>query len=327
VTNKSIEEDETKSVVDTGCTLSIAIFTARESVELLSSTLASVLEASKAFPTITDIVVNGNPELAHDFSRHLATISFPTVPSSLVRLWTVSVPDKAYAWNQYVHEIWPNSKVAFFVDGYVQIDPSSLSIKEKKLNASSDAYAATGVPTSGRSAKSIRNELVSRGGIHGNLYAIKGDVVRRLRAMSFKLPIGIYRTDATLGAALSFSLDPKNNKWDVKRRIIVIPEVSWKAPTLSLWRIKDLKIHWKRMKRQAQGILVTAAVREHLAVRKLSPEDLPNTAYELITTWIKNNRNAARRIFLRNPLSFLAARNLSKVEDYNEKSTIKIYEI
>ena len=303
------------------CEWSIAIFAARESPETLASSLAAVLNACKNTPVIIDVVVNGNSDLAHKFARKIDLLAISVKKPLTIRIWDISVADKAYAWNKYIHNIWPDSKIAYFIDGYVQVVSNSLSLISAGLDSNSNALAATGVTTTGRSARLLRKELLTHGGLHGNLYALKGDVMRKLKDINFLLPIGIYRTDPTVGAALAYALDPSRNSWNLKQRILVHPKATWIAPELSPWRIKDLLTQWKRILRQAQGVLETQAVREHFAVQKRSPESLPGTASELVKSWIDSHPNDARKIFFRNPLCLLAAVKLSRQQitaDENE---------
>jgi len=106
----------------------------------------------------------------------------------------------------------------------------------------------------GRSELRLRQEMIQQGGIHGNLFCLKNETVRQIIEIGFKLPLGIYRTDATLGAVLFFNLDPKNNDWD-PARILVNQFVSWSTKKRNWWRFSDLKDQAKRMLRQAQGVL------------------------------------------------------------------------
>jgi len=114
-----------------------------------------------------------------------------------------------------------------------------------------------------------------------------------------KLALGIYRTDSTLGAVLKFNLDPAHNDWD-PTRIVVNQEASWSTRKRNWWRFSDLKNQAKRILRQAQGSLENRAVRQHLAIRRASPADLPETATELVMDWVANCPDEARKISRRN---------------------------
>lgn len=303
---------------------SIAIFAARETPEMLASSLEAALNACNANSVIIDIVVNGNSDLAHELSKQGSSLTTSAKKPLTLRIWDIRIADKAYAWNKYIHSIWPESKIAFFIDGYVRVASNSLSLISAGLDSNSNALAATGVATTGRSAALLRKELLTHGGLHGNLYALKGNIMCKLKEINFLLPIGLYRTDPTLGAALAYALDPSKNSWNLKQRILVQPKATWTAPELSPWRIKDLKTQWKRILRQAQGALETQAVREHLAVQKRSPESLPRTASELVKSWIDTYPNDARKLFLRNPLCLIAAKKLCRQKIAGEENVLPL---
>jgi len=164
----------------------------------------------------------------------------------------------------------------------------------------------------------VDERMIDRqGGIHGNLYAIRGTVMRTFRARGFHLPLGLYRSDSLLAAALAVSLDPKNNPWDWTR-LAVCPEATWTITPLSPWRWNDLYTHLRRMRRQAQGSLENLAVREHIAVRKELPEHLPKTNAELVGSWLHAFPDRARRLCISNPLCWLAARNVMRPRDWSQ---------
>lgn len=141
--------------------------------------------------------------------------------------------------------------------------------------------------------------------------------MRELKRRSFKLPLGLYRTDSLIGAVLNFNLDPAKYRWD-SSRILVHPGATWDIPTSKWWRFKDVRTHSRRIVRQAQGVLENAAVRDHLAIRKIVPEDLPSNVEDLVLNWISNNPQQARRLFQRQPLTFYAARKLRKRKDWSD---------
>jgi hypothetical protein len=261
----------------------VAIFTARESTETLWRTLRAAVQASNAKSTIIDVLVNGNLTLASAISEKVA--SEPPSGDVTIRVWHLPIPDKAETWNSYLHQIWPGAKLTFFVDGYAVVNPDSLDLIETALNTSHVASCATGVPSSGPSARRIAKAMVSENGIHGNLYALPRTTVDRLRALPFRLPQGIYRTDPLMAAALKFSLDPGSHEW-TPEKVRVVPEASWKVFGKSYFSLMDIKAHLKRKVRQAQGDYENRAIRDHLSAKRLCPSLLPGTIKALIDDWM-----------------------------------------
>ncbi len=157
--------------------------------------------------------------------------------------------------------------------------------------------------------------MLREGGIHGNLHVIAADALRRLRAAGIRLPLGLYRVDGTLGAMLAFDLDPARNAWE-PRRVFVHADATWDLPDPPRLSPAFLLSQWKRRLRQAQGDLENAAVRDHMAVRKLSPSSLPTTVDALVLDWCARHPAAARALMLRNPLRAWAWRKLSVPRDF-----------
>jgi hypothetical protein len=294
----------------------IAVFTARESVDTVVATLRAAIEAAGARAAPIDVLVNGNPTLAERLHTAVTRGNLAAHYAGPVRIWHIPLADKAHAWNVYVHHLAPRSDTAFFIDGYARVNPDALEHLHKRLHADPKAIAATGVPSTGRSAGKIARQMVSEGGIHGNLFAIEGATVTRLRESGFRLPLGLYRTDGTIGAVLNFNLDPSTHPWD-PARTAVVPAAGWSVPRQQWWRPRDLLTQWRRMFRQAQGALENAAVREHLAVQQKRPRDMPRTNPELVLGWLRDNPAKARAVMLRHPLSWLAVRRLRQGRDWS----------
>jgi hypothetical protein len=288
---------------------SAVVIASRETPELLFRTINAIWTATQ-IPPILDIVVNGNADLGRCIQ---AAIRLQPIPAQqTVRVWSIPTGDKANALNQYIHRIWIEEGVVHFIDGYARVRPDAFAILNRELASDNHALAAAATPCCGRSAKVLRLQMETQGGLHGNLFTLKENTIRRLKAMAFRLPLGIYRTDSTIGAVLAFNMDPARNKWDVRGYIRVSTQASWETDERTWWRIGELKAQAKRKMRQAQGLLENAAVKTHLAEQRKLPADMPSTARDLVTDWIAAHPEQARRLFRSNPLTRIALGNLEK---------------
>ena len=296
---------------------SVAIFSSREEIDTLSNSISAVIDATADTPAVIDVLVNGNRALAEATARFAESLGSGRLAKQILRIWYIALADKAHAWNQYVSEIWPGSNIAYFVDGYARVMPTSLALIGAALIANAHPLAATGVPTVGGSAKMLREQMLGDGGIHGNFYAIRGGVLAQLRERRFRLPLGTYRTDGLVGAVICFGLDSAKHRWDTTR-ILVHPEATWAVRPMAWWRISDVSGQMKRMLLQAQGRLENLAFREHLDVQRKAPEMLPSTAAELVDGWLRRSRWTARALFLRDPLCAIAARRLRRPRDWSQ---------
>lgn len=291
---------------------SIAIIASREDAATLKNCIDSAIHASKGSGAVIDVLVNGNPHLAQE----VATMPFDCPPHCSLRFWRIEQGDKAHAWNEYVHRIWPRQGDAFFLDGYVEVDQHAFDAFDQALSASAAAWGATGVPTSGRSAAHLRAQMLREGGFHGNLHVIRADVMHKLRASSVRLPLGLYRTDSLTGALLMFGLDPAAHQWD-RQRIAVVADATWTVRSLGQFTFKTMVSQWKRIMRQAQGELENRAVREHLAVKRMAPGLLAPTSQALVAGWLAGQPAQARQLFRKRPLCAYAARRLRAPRDWS----------
>lgn len=291
---------------------SIAIIASREDIATLKNCIASVVRACKDQPAVIDVLVNGNAPLAHE----LAKAGLASSDTCTLRLWSIKQGDKAHAWNEYVHRIWPGTGDAFFLDGYVEVDVDALDALHEALLASPSAWGGTGIPTSGRSAAQLRDSMLREGGFHGNLNVLRAYVMHKLKESAFRLPLGLYRTDSLTGALLMFGLDPAAQQWD-KQRVVVVPGAVWKVRDLGRLTYKNIAAHFKRVLRQAQGELENRAVREHLAVQRLPPNQLAPTSQALVNGWIAAQPSQARQLFRKRPLCAYAAWRLRAPRDWS----------
>lgn len=266
----------------------VAIIASREDGTTLAATIESVLDACDAHETTIDLLVNGNPGLVREIAQQLARGHIARGRTGRVRLWSIDFGDKANAWNQYVHQVWPGSRLVFFVDGYCRVEQPAFEALASGLERQPDCLAATGIPSTGRSAGRLRRQMQSEGGIHGNLHALRGEVLAKMRSLGFRLPVGLYRTDALVGAALSFNLDPGRFEWD-PRRILLVGDARWSLRHLSWWRPSDLKAHAKRRLRQEQGRLENLAVRRQFAELRRPLGNLAPTVRLLVEDWLQQS--------------------------------------
>lgn len=285
--------------------LSVVVFTSRETADDLLSTLQSVRQGIVQ-PMVVDVMVNGNLELAQSLLR----LAHRDLSMKGIRIWHTPFGDKAHAWNEYVHRVWDGVSPALNLDGYVKLLPGATGALQHALRDSPDALAATGVPSVGRSASTTARAMVRDGGLHGNFFLLSSHAMARFRGMQVRLPVGLYRTDAVIGAMLAFGMDPSVHAWDPLRRIVVVPHATWLTNEKSVLSPAEWRTHVKRLVRQGQGMLENQAVRQHLAVLKRPPRELPNHVRQLVMQWGHHNGSRRRRLFVRHPTSWLAWRRL-----------------
>ena len=282
----------------------VVIFASRETPEVLRQTISAASVASEhalAADTVSvqcaviDVLVNGNPTLAEAAAQHTKAICVNVTSALRLRVWHLALADKAHAWNQYVEAIWPGSGLAFFVDGYVRLWPATIARLAQRVGTSSMALAGSGVPTVGRSVAAETRAMLAEGGIHGNCFCITAATLQQMKRAGFRLPLGLYRGDAMIGAVLAYRLDPAQHAWDLKNAVLVEPKASWDMQGMRYWRLADWHALWRRRGRQAQGRLENLAMRDHLSIRRLPVRALPRTVAELVLDWAQRHPEEAAK--------------------------------
>jgi hypothetical protein len=286
-----------------------AIIASRETLATVTECVRALGAASRAAqtPILIDLIVNGNAVLA----EQAAVLAHAPSAGVQVRVWGISRGDKAHAWNEYVHAFWPGADTTFFIDGYVRVNENALGLLDDGLRAHPACLAATGVPTEGRTATAHRLSMIAGGGIHGNMHAIRASAIEQMRSEQFRLPVGLYRTDSLIGGAMAFRFAPAQFPWNV-RLCYVAETASWSLINMQTGIVSVLRTYWKRKLRQAQGELENLAVREHMALQRRPPRELPACSKDLVLKWVKVHPAKVRNIILRRPLVALALYRLRR---------------
>ena len=278
-------------------TWAVAIFASREDLATLSECVAALITACRfsSKSAVIDLVINGNPALGRTASETLTS----TYDDIQVNVHSIAFGDKANAWNEYVHAFWPGADTTFFVDGYVRVQPNAFGLLDAAIASGPTFLGATGVPSVGRSADSLRRQMIAGGGMHGNMHAISNTAMVTYRDNAVKLPVGLYRTDSLIGAIMMFRFDPGQFKWDTSV-VKVQPDATWGLINQPRFGPALIKSYWKRKLRQSQGQLENLAVHEHFAIRRQTPQSLPPTARQLVLEWVARHPSKVRKLAVKN---------------------------
>jgi len=280
--------------------VNFVIFASREEVHELQRT---ILFAFKSTPecSVIDVVINGNPLLAEGIYFFVSkTIQSRTKKT---RIWNISVADKANAWNQHVHTIWPDGYDSIYVDGYVRVSKNAIVSLCSTCFDNVECLGTSAVPVVGRSSNILQRKMREEGGFHGNFCMIKAGAISEMRNRGITIPVGVYRVDSIMGAFLSFGLDNINKKWEPKRYIPVSLEASWDCDEKKWYRLKDI-IAWRNRRfRQARGDIENAAFKYFMTKIKIKPEGLPKDIKSMVVSWSEACPEEAFNISNRNRLT------------------------
>lgn len=156
----------------------------------------------------------------------------------------------------------------------------------------------------------MASAMQREGGFHGNLLALRATAMARLKADGFKLPVGMYRVDSTLGAVLAFNFDPSAFSWDPMRYVAVDARATWDIDLSPWWLPSTLRAHLLRRVRQAQGQVENWAVRHWLALERRKPSELQTDVHELIIAWRARDPEGYQQRLRCQPLRVYAMKKL-----------------
>jgi hypothetical protein len=285
--------------------LSVVIFSSRDPLQEVMRAIEHALTAAKGYSYQLHLFFNGDENRAKVLSAEIEKL----YPIPNISVWFFALADKANCMNRYWHDIKPDAEMHFFVDGYVKLLPDSFS-KIIDAHRIKQSHAYSGIPANGRSSKMLRQQMTTIGGIHGNLFMLPQDTVDNIRNTNFRLPLGIYRTDPTMAALLCFDFHPERTEWQ-PGMIQVVPESGWYFENLRWYKLRDVKAHFLRKRRQAVGFIENRAIRQTFAIEKKPANSLPELATDLCLNYLAKYPLSLTD-YLKNPLLFLAKIDLQQ---------------
>jgi len=124
------------------------------------------------------VIVNGSSDRTAEIARRFAGVD--------VREYVTG--GKARSWNRFVLDEADPADAFVFVDGDAEITPGSVDALLATLDANPHVNAASGLPCNGRGVEAYRQLIRDEHGVFGDLYALRGSFVERLRASTIRLP-------------------------------------------------------------------------------------------------------------------------------------------
>lgn len=199
-------------------------------------------------------------------------------------------PGKARSWNRFVfEELRAFSPVHVFVDGDAQVAPGSVEALAEALAAHPEANAASGLPLNGRSAAAYRQALIAGHGLFGDLYALRGTFLARMKAQGIRLPEDLVGDDSLIGALAKTNLRSEA-AWD-DRRIVPCPGAGFYCEPGTL-RPASLRRQYRRLVAYSVRHFQNRIVSD--IMRRQGPGALPHRLCDLYPEWLPRFRPRAR---------------------------------
>lgn len=220
-------------------------------------------------------MVNGSTD------RTAATARAATAANLTVHEWPEG--GKALSWNRFVHEVLTGPANAHvFADGDAEIEAGSVDALVGALADHPGANAAAALPLNGRRVEAYRRELVATHGLFGDLYALSGPFVARLRAAAIQLPDDLVGDDGLI-AALAKTDGRDENRWD-EGRVVPVPAAGFRCEPTSALSLRSLHGQHRRMinysVRHFQNRIVSDIMRSD------GPAALPRRLASLYPDWL-----------------------------------------
>ena len=217
------------------------------------------------------VVVNGSRDRTAEIAR-----TFPVT----VHDWPEG--GKARSWNRIVLDTPGVDGDCFvFVDGDAEVLPGSIEALAAAFAANPEANAAAGLPANGRRAAAYRAETIAGHGMFGDLYALSGAFVARLRASGIRLPEDLVGDDSLVGALAKTGLANEDDWRDA--RIAVCPEAGFLCEPASL-SPASLRGQYQRMTNYAVRHFQNRIVSQ--IMRGPGPQALPRRMAQLYGEWL-----------------------------------------
>jgi glycosyltransferase involved in cell wall biosynthesis len=219
------------------------------------------------------VVVNGSSDRTAEIARGFLG----------VRVHEYAEGGKSRSWNRFVLDTpGIEARAYVFADGDAEILPGSIDALVRALEADPGANAASGLPANGRRARAYREQLVRSRGLFGDLYALSGGFVARMRKAGVRLPDDLVGDDGLLGALAKTDLGSEAD-W-VEERVVPCPGAGFLCEPARLSSPRSLLRQYHRMVnysvRHFQNRMISAIMRGE------GPSGLPRRLAQLYPQWL-----------------------------------------
>lgn len=217
------------------------------------------------------VVVNGSRDRTAQIARGFAGVT--------VHDWAHG--GKARSWNRFVLDTpGIDGDIFVFVDGDAQVAPGSLAALANAL-ADPKVNAASALPLNGRGAERYRAEMIASHGLFGDLYALSGRFVAKLRRSGIRLPADLVGDDSLIGALAKTDLAGESD-WR-EERVRVVPDAGFLCEPTRL-SPASLRNQYHRMVNYSVRHFQNRIVSD--IMRGPGPAGLPGRMAELYPLWL-----------------------------------------
>lgn len=228
--------------------------------------------------TVYHVLVNGTKDATAACAREAAGRRANVIVHDFVE------GGKSRTWNRFVHDILSgDEKAVVMMDGDAQIAPGSIGTLTAALAADTRINAAAGMPGNGRHMAAYREAMRKEGGLFGDLYALSGDFVRRIRVRGLRLPDDLIGDDGLVAAWAHNDLG-RDEAFSLSR-IVNCEDAEFMAEPVSPFRPATWRMQYKRMINYSVRHFQSRIVADIMT--REGPEGLPPSLAPLYPAWFE----------------------------------------
>jgi glycosyltransferase involved in cell wall biosynthesis len=232
--------------------------------------------------TVFHLLVNGSTDRTVHLAQHIAAAHPALIVHALQR------GGKARTWNRFVYDILPAAMpdTVIFMDGDAQIADGSLDALEAALRDQPQINAVAGMPLNGRNATAYQALIRDEGGLFGDLYALRGGFLQRIREAGLRLPEDLIGDDGLVAAWAATDLGT-DAAWD-RTRLGHADAAGFLCEPIGVLRPASWRLQFRRMVsyavRHFQGRMISRIMAEQ------GPTGLPARLTDLYPEWLAELR-------------------------------------
>lgn len=190
---------------------------------------------------------------------------------------------KARTWNRFVHDLLDGDEDAVLcMDGDARIAKGSVDALLSALTANPKSNAAAAMPMNGRLADQYRGLLCEEGGLFGDLYALSGDFVQRIRARGLRLPDDLIGDDGLIAAWAHTDLQ-SDSAWQ-RDRVVACPKAGFFCDPVRLASPSSWWMQHRRMVNYSVRFFQNRIVSDIMG--RAGPDGLPARLSDLYPLWL-----------------------------------------
>ncbi|QPI74319.1 glycosyltransferase family 2 protein [Sphingobium sp. Cam5-1] len=226
--------------------------------------------------TIYHVLVNGSTDATAARAREAVG------GRANVRVHDIAQGGKSRTWNHMIHDLLDGTDEAvILLDGDAQIAPGSIDALVRAV-ASDGINAAAGMPLNGRMAAHYRQLLSTDGGLFGDLYALSGHFVNRIRARRLRLPNDLIGDDGLVAAWAHTDLQT-DVAWQ-RERVIACEEAGFLCEPVRLTSPASWRMQYRRMTNYSLRFFQNRIVSDIMGGQ--GPDALPRELRSLYAAWL-----------------------------------------